>query len=170
LGNGKSLIVFTLLISLIAVSLGVYTIVIGNIPPTSQPYSKIENVYYNERSVPWYPTATYTEVISIDVEVKEGQNLQIFFESEVILRNSGTYEEVHIILSNNGIQIQSSARTVADVPSVANTRLSLTTQDNILNLSANTYTISVESYGEGTLGSPGGNRIETCSFLIMVYN
>ena len=118
----------------------------------------------------WYPTGSYTEVISIDVAVKEGQNLYIFFDSEVILRNSGIYEEIHIILKYNGIQILSSARTAADATSVGNIRVSLTTQDNVLDLTADTYTISVESYGEGTLGSPGGNRIEKCSLVVMVYN
>ncbi|MFW9942523.1 MAG: hypothetical protein ACFFFT_15900 [Candidatus Thorarchaeota archaeon] len=170
MGNGKGLTIFTLLISLIAVSLGVYTFVDEVLIPTSQTSSKIENVYYSERPVSWYPTSLYTEVISIDVVVKQGQNLYMFFESEVILRNSGSYEEIHIRLTYNGIQITSSDRTAADVPAVATTRQTLTTQDNLLNLTADTYTISVESYGEGTLGYPGGNRIEKCSLVIMVYN
>jgi hypothetical protein len=170
LGNGKGLTIFTLLISLIAVGLGGYTVVNNIITTSSQTSSKIENIYYNERSITWYPTASYTEVISIDVTVKEGQNLYMFFESEVILRNSGTYEEIHIRLMYNAIQILSSLRTAAGDTSVGNIRVSLTTQDNLLDLTADTYTISVESYGEGTLGSPGGNRIEKCSLVVMVYN
>jgi len=167
LGNRKGLTIVTLLISLIAVSLGSYTVIKDII---TTPYSKIENIYYTERSVPWYPTGTYTEVTSIDVDVREGQNLHILFECEVILRNSATPEQLTVSLYYNGLQITSSVRTVADIPSIVNTRLSLTTQDNLLNLAANTYTISVRSYGAGTLGAPGGNRIESCSLLIMLYN
>jgi hypothetical protein len=169
LGNRKGLTVFTLLISLIAVGLGTYTIAKDLIAPTS-PSSKIENIYYTERSVPWYPTATYTEVYSMDIDVKEGQNVHMLFESEVILSFSATPEQLTVSLYYNGIQILSSVRTVADTPEFTTTRLALTTQDHLLNLPANTYTISLRSYGSGTLGSPGGNRIESYSLLIIVYN
>jgi len=167
LGNRKGLVIVTLFIGLIAVGLSGYIIVKDALIPT---YSKIEDIYYTERSVPWYPTGTYTDITSIDVTVRQGQNLHILFDSEVILRNSATPETLSIILSYDGIQILSSERTVADIPEITNTRLSLTTMENLLNLDADTYTISVESYGTGTLGSPGGNRIESYSFAIMVYN
>ena len=168
---GKGLSIAAIIISLIAVSLVGYTFLIEITVPTTEIYSKLEDVYYIENSVAWYPTGTYTEAsgMSIEVDVKEGQNLLLMFESEVILRNSGTIETLSVRFSNNGTAILSSVRTVADAPPI-NTRLSLTTQDNLLNLTASTYTISVESYATGSLGSPLGNRIESCSFVIIVYN
>ncbi|MFX1477473.1 MAG: hypothetical protein ACFFCI_05030 [Promethearchaeota archaeon] len=169
MGNRKGLTIFALLMSLIAVGLGGYIVIKDVIAPTSLS-SKIENIYYTERSVPWYPTGTYTEVTSIDVVVREGQNLHIFFESEVILSNSATPEQITVSFYSNGAQITSSIRTVADVAPLTTSRLSLTIQEHLLNLAANTYTISLRSYSSGTLGSPGGNRIELYSLFIMVYN
>ena len=172
MGNRKGLSTLALIISLIAVSLGGYNFLKEITTPASQTYSQVEDVYYIENSVAWYPTGVYTEAsgMSIDVEVKEGQGLLLIFDSEVILRNSGTIETVSVRFNNNGTAILSSIRTVADAPPLINTRLSLTTQDNLLNLVAGTYTISVESYATGSLGSPLGNRIESCSFAIIVYN
>jgi hypothetical protein len=172
LGNNKGLSIATLIISLIAVCLGGYTFIQEIISPTSQAYSQIEDIHYIENSIAWYPTGVYTVAsgMSMDVDVKEGQNLLLIFDSEVILRNSGTIETVSVRFSYNGTAILSSIRTVADAPPTINTRLSLSTQDNLLNLAAGTYTLAVESYATGSLGSPIGNRIESCSFVIIVYN
>ena len=169
---GKGLSIAALIISLIAVGLVGYTFLIEITSPTTEIYSKVDDVYYIENSVAWYPTGTYTVAsgMSIEVDVKEGQNLLLLFDSEVILMNSGTIETVSVRFSINGSAILSSVRTVADAPPTINTRLSLTTQDNLLNLTAITYTITVESYATGNLGSPLGNRIESCSFVILVYN
>lgn len=172
MGNRKGLSIVTLLISLIAVSLGGYVFIKEITTPASQKHSQLEDVYYIENSVSWYPTGAYAVAagMSIEVDVKEGQNLLLIFNSEVILRNSGTIETLSVRFSYNGTAILSSERTVADAPPLINTRLSLTTQDNLLDLAANTYAISVESYATGSLGSPLGNRIESCSFAIIVYN
>ena len=132
----------------------------------------MEDVYYIENTVSWFPTGTYAVAagMSLNVEVNQGQNLLLLFDSEVILRNSGTIETVTARFNYNGTAILSSVRTVADAPTPINSRLSLSTQDNLLNLTEGNYTITVESYGFGSLGSPLGNRIESCSFAILVYN
>ena len=172
MGNKKGLSILAIILSLIAVSLGGYNFIIGITTPILQPDSQVEDIYYIENTVAWYPTGVYTVAagLSLDVEVKEGQNLLLIFDSEVILRNSGTIETVKVRFNNNGTAILSSLRNVADAPPIIASRLSLTTMDNLLNLSAGTYTISVESYATGSLGSPLGNRIESCSFAIIVYN
>ena len=172
MGNRKGLSIITLIISLIAVSLGGYVFIKEIITPASQKHSQIDDIYYIENTVAWYPTGIYTVAagMTIEVVVKEGQNVLLMFDSEVILRNSATLETVSVRFSYNGTAILSSLRTVADAPTPTNTRLSLTTQDILLNLAANTYTISVESYATGSLGSPLGNRIESCSFAIILYN
>jgi hypothetical protein len=172
LGNKKGLSLLALLLSLIAVGLGGYNFFIGLTAPTSQPVSQLDDIYYMENTVQWFPTGVYTVAagMSLDVEVKEGQNMLLLFDSEVILTNSATLETVSIRFSNNGTAILSSTRTVADAPTPTSSRLSLTTQDILLNLAAGSYTITVESYATGNLGSPTGNRIESCSFAIIVYN
>ncbi len=169
---GKGLSIVALIISLIAVSLGGYVFLQTIIAPTPETYSQVEDIYYIESTVAWYPTGTYAVAsgMSLDVNVREGQSLLLLFDSEVIFRNSGTIETLSVRFSNNGTAILSSIRTVADAPPIISTRLSLSTQDNLLNLVAGTYTITVESYAFGSLGSPLGNRIESCSFAIIVYN
>ncbi len=172
LGNGKGLTILAILLAIVGIALAGYQYIKEFIIPSSEATS-LDNVWYNENRDYYYPNATYHAIpdLHIIMNVETGQNIYILFDSQAVLRDSGSYESLQVVIYNNGVAISASWTQVADQRSGGGViRHSLTLQYSIDSLTTGSYNITIAASTGISTGYLIGNRIEDCSLLIMTYN
>ena len=162
--RGKGLAIFTLLIGICAIGLGIYAIFFQPQQP-----SVISNIWSAEQESTYYPGGTYSDMTNMNViiTVNAGETVYVTFDAQFNLGVGGTWLIGGVRVMRDGIAISESLRQFTiEITSGSAIWYSITTQFIINDLEAGIYELNVQAMGYSGSSSP---NIVSGVFLVYTY-
>ena len=150
--RGKVLAVFTLLIGICGIGLGIYAIFFQPQQP-----SVISNIWTVEQGSTYYPGGTYSDMpnMNVIITVNAGETIYVTFNAQYNLGVAGTWLKGGARVMRDGIAISESLRQFSIEVSVGSVIwYSLSTQFLITGLEAGTYELNVQVMAYSGSGTP----------------